>query len=59
MWMAVVLENDERHVVPLGDLRDHAYTNKCWCHPFDDDGITVHNSMDKRELVERGGACKH
>lgn len=42
-----------RHVIPRGDLKPHRF-HACWCRPFEEDGITVHNSMDKREIVERG-----
>ena len=41
------------HVYPADDLRNHSLTN-CWCRPTDDDGIMVHNSLDGRELYERG-----
>lgn len=42
-------------VYPLNDLRDHEPDSpSCWCKPFLDDGILVHNSMDGREQFERG-----
>ena len=41
------------HVVPIGDLREHTLTD-CWCRPYDDGGITIHNSLDRREFYERG-----
>jgi hypothetical protein len=41
------------HVYPVNDLREHSPAD-CWCEPYDDDGITVHNSLDGRELYERG-----
>ncbi len=42
-------------VYPLDDLREHDIENdQCWCRPFYDDNILVHNSMDNRELYERG-----
>lgn len=44
----------EVHVWPLDDLREHDLDETCWCLPLDDDGVTVHNSMDKRESYERG-----
>ena len=48
-----------RHVHPIDDLRPHILPDSdddgpCWCQPEDDDGITIHNSMDRRELYERG-----
>lgn len=50
-----VIEDDDgfRHVVPLNDLREHSIP-QCWCEPFDDDGVIVHNSADHREHFERG-----
>ena len=52
-WLALLLDNGERHVVPINDLRDH-YMEACWCYPIDDEGVTVHNSMDRREEYEGG-----
>lgn len=43
------------HVYPIGDLRPHEADGKqCWCHPTEDDGVIVHNSMDEREKYETG-----
>jgi hypothetical protein len=44
---------DGTHVYPIDDLREHSLMD-CWCGPFDDDGITVHNSLDGREMYECG-----
>lgn len=44
---------DPLEVMPRDDLREHAFGWKCWCKPFDEDGIIVHNSMDGRERFER------
>lgn len=41
------------HVMPVNDLREHTMT-ACWCHPTDDDGVILHNSLDQRELYEYG-----
>jgi len=49
MWLAT-----SEHVIPLDDLRPHEESSECWCAPFDDEGVWVHNSMDKREFAERG-----
>jgi hypothetical protein len=43
-------------VMPRGDLRPHIHGEKCWCRPADDDGVLVHNAIDRREFVERGEA---
>jgi len=42
------------HVVPLNDYRDHETSHKCWCKPYEDDGLWIHNSMDRREEYEEG-----
>lgn len=42
-------------VYPLDDLREHEPDNtQCWCKPYFDDGVLVHNSMDRREDYEQG-----
>jgi hypothetical protein len=54
-WKVVTLHEDgEVHVIPQNDLRDHEESTTCWCQPHFDDGVIVHNSMDQRELFERG-----
>jgi len=40
-------------VYPINDLRKHSLRD-CWCRPIDDEGVTVHNSLDGREVYERG-----
>lgn len=40
-------------VIPVDDLREHSLKN-CWCEPRDEDGVIVHNTLDGRELYERG-----
>lgn len=52
-WLAQIVDQ-ERHVTPVNDLRPHTVDSLCWCKPFDDDGVTVHNSLDGREEFERG-----
>lgn len=44
------------HVYPIGDLREHDtdHADACWCHPQEDDGVIIHNSMDNREEYETG-----
>jgi hypothetical protein len=49
----MVWKIDGNHVVPVDDLREHSVSG-CWCRPTDDDGLTVHNSLDGREFYERG-----
>lgn len=43
------------YVVPLDDLKDHDGENeKCWCNPWWDEDILVHDAMDMRQEYERG-----
>ncbi len=41
-------------VMPVADLREHVRGEDCWCRPFYDAHVLVHNSMDRREEYERG-----
>ena len=46
---------DGLSVYPLNDLREHDIESPdCWCNPFYEDDILVHNSMDEREQYEQG-----
>jgi hypothetical protein len=54
MWRAQLLPNGQHHVTPIADHRNHQLSAECWCHPFDDEGVYVHNSLDGREFYERG-----
>jgi hypothetical protein len=40
-------------VYPINDLRQHMAVD-CWCRPSENDGVIIHNSLDRRELYERG-----
>lgn len=40
------------HVVPINDTREHKLSDDCWCSPFMDEHIHVHNSLDDREAFE-------
>lgn len=53
-WLASLERDGTRHVTPIDDLRPHIHAPCCWCAPLDDDGVYVHNSLDKREFYERG-----
>jgi hypothetical protein len=50
--------NEDWHVVPMGDLREHVSSSDCWCKPESDagkPGLYIHNSMDRREhTIEKG-----
>ena len=44
------------HILPIDDLEPHFETPDCHCHPErhpeTKDGLTVHNSFDRREYSE-------
>ena len=42
------------NVIPLDDLREHVCSAGCWCKPEVDEGVIIHNSMDRREEYEEG-----
>lgn len=42
-------------VAPINDLRPHEIGKvECWCNPYMDGDVLVHNAMDEREIYERG-----
>lgn len=48
---------DDLHVVPLADLRDHDVSRHCWCRPDEDDetlGLFIHHALDQRERYATG-----
>ena len=49
-----IVTEDPLEVSPKSDLKEHLSGETCWCRPFIDDGILVHNSSDEREKYERG-----
>lgn len=53
-----ITDDEQWHVVPLNDLREHDSHGDCWCNPTcNDEGIYplwIHNSMDGREDFETG-----
>lgn len=51
-WLATETD-DIPHVIPINDLRPHDIDD-CWCNPWEDDGVMVHNSADRREEYENG-----
>ena len=45
------------HIIPVNDLREHEYSEYCWCNPTEDTeyvNLFVHHSMDGREEFETG-----
>ncbi len=54
MWRLRETESGKVHVIPIDDLREHDPSD-CWCDPIvNEDGVVVHNALDRRELYERG-----
>ncbi len=52
--MAWLFQSNPAEVTPVGDLKPHVAGEDCWCKPKLDDGVLVHNAMDKREEYEQG-----
>jgi hypothetical protein len=50
-WIAT---DDPLEVSPRNDIKDHISGESCWCNPFMDGNVLVHNAMDEREKYERG-----
>ena len=53
MWKVVELDNDDIHVIPEYDLKEHILSTECWCKPQDDEltpNVKIHNALDKREI---------
>ena len=53
---------EDLNVMPNEDFREHEASINCWCHPIPDaeqPTVIVHNSMDQRELYERGDLKAH
>jgi hypothetical protein len=43
-------------VAPINDLKPHEIGKiECWCNPFMDGDVLVHNAMDKREKTYEQG----
>jgi len=53
-WAATEQDDGQPCVYPLDDLKPHVLTVDCWCRPFMDGNVVVHNAMDRREEYERG-----
>lgn len=51
------MSDNEVHIIPRGDLREHISRPDCWCQPYRDDedpNVFIHDSMDGREPFETG-----
>jgi hypothetical protein len=51
--IAETMNSTRPHVIPIGDKHLHSASEKCWCHPLNNDGVVVHNAKDCREVSER------
>lgn len=52
-----MIVGEDIHVIPVGDLREHDLSRRCWCKPEEDSeepAVVVHNSLDGREKHEAG-----
>lgn len=47
--------DDDVHVIPLNDYREHIADRNCWCGPLvEEDGVVIHHAMDCQEQYEQG-----
>ena len=51
-WLA---QDNPSEVTPIDDLKPHIQGANCWCRPFDDAGVLVHNALDAREKTYEVG----
>lgn len=48
--------NSPSEVAPINDLRPHEIGKvECWCNPFMDGDVLVHNALDNRENTYEKG----
>ena len=46
---------EQWHVKPINDLREHVSKPSCWCRPRENEpGVWIHNALDGREDYEQG-----
>lgn len=58
MW-EVIEVNNQVHVVPERDLREHKLDSTCDCGlTIDDEGVYIHYSYDNREVDEERGPSR-
>jgi hypothetical protein len=49
------VENNQWHVIPIDDLREHDPEKGCWCNPMPDQAdsdVLIHNALDRRDFLE-------
>jgi hypothetical protein len=47
-----LVQSNPLEVSPIDDIREHDSGEDCWCAPFMDAGVIVHNALDEREKFE-------
>lgn len=55
-WLCQPIE-DDIHVMPQIDLREHHALRTCWCQPTEDQeepAVWIHHALDGREKYETG-----
>lgn len=53
MWVNILGDDGDIHIIPKDDTVDHIINSSCLCNPsFDVLGIQIHNAKDNRELTE-------
>ena len=40
------------HVIPTNDIYSHTESADCDCEPRVEEGVVIHNSYDRREIIE-------
>ena len=49
-WQVVENSRGEMHDEPVADTRAHEHNRDCWCRPWKDENIWVHNASDRQKL---------
>ena len=51
-----IKNEDDIHVIPVGDTKEHALSAKCWCIPtvevYGSLLLIIHNAKDNRDMSE-------
>lgn len=50
-----IIQDDDgvKHVMPDKDTKAHLVGVECPCDPVENEGVFVHNSWDRREILEQ------
>lgn len=51
-WAVIETMDGQMSCYPVGDSREHELEAPCWCRPFYEGGVLVHQSADRREEGE-------